>query len=170
MSEPRATLYSQKWREARGRVHAIEPAARPLFISILDHMEHGWHAFRPLREWYERNSEHAGTAHGDYLHLLDFVDGELSDVFLLIGVGVADLVPGWDGWAAEADPADLDGWTELFSRYLAVFRLACVGGDVPEPFRALGVSVVEVLESSRWTDELSALLAAVGELVPVGEE
>lgn len=52
MSEPKATLYSQKWREARERVDAVEPATRPVFLSILDHMERGWRAFRPLQVWF----------------------------------------------------------------------------------------------------------------------
>ncbi len=51
MSEPRATLYTPKWREARERVLEVEPVTRPVFVSILDHMERGWQAFRPLQVW-----------------------------------------------------------------------------------------------------------------------
>jgi hypothetical protein len=169
MSEPKATLYSQKWREARERVDAVEPATRPVFLSILDHMERGWQAFRPLQVWVEANSDHAKHERDDYAHLLNFVDGGLSDLFQLIGLGVADLVPGWAEWAKEANPADLDGWVETFRCDLTVFRLACTGADVPEPFRTLALSVAGVLESGGWSEQLSALLGAVGELVPLSD-
>ena len=111
MSEPKATLYSQKWREARERVDAVESATRPVLLSILDHMERGWRAFRPLQAWVEANSEHAKQGGDDYAHLLNFVDGGLSDLFQLIGLGVADLVPGWAEWAKEADlRTSTGGW------------------------------------------------------------
>jgi hypothetical protein len=164
MREPRATLYSQKWRDARERVPAVEPATRPVFVSILDHMERGWQAFRPLQAWVEQNSEHTRQGNDDYATLLNFVN-ELSDVFLLIGLGVADLVPGWSGWEAEADPADAIGWAESLRGNLAVFRLACSTAEVPEQFRTLGLSVARTLEAG-WCEQLSALLGAAGELVP----
>lgn len=86
-----------------------------------------------------------------------------------MGQGVADLVPGWAEWAKEADPADVEGWADNFRCDLAVFRLACAGADVPEPFRTLGLSVAGVLESAGWADQLSALLGVVGQLIPMGE-
>ena len=169
MSEPRETLYSEKWREARERVDTVEPATRPVFLSILDHMERGWRAFRPLQVWVEANRDHAKHGRDDYAHLLNFVDGGLSDLFQLIALGVADLVPGWEAWAKEADPADLDGWVETFGCDLTVFRLACTGAEVPEEFRTLARSVTGVLESGGWSEQLSALIGAVGELVPRGD-
>jgi hypothetical protein len=168
MSEPKATLYSQKWREARERVDAVEPATRLAFLSILDHMERGWRALRPLQVWVEENSDHARHGRDDYAHLLNFASG-LSDVFLLMGQGVAELVPGWAEWAKEADPADVEGWADNFCCDLTVFRLACAGADVPEPFRTLALSVAGVLESGGWSEQLSALLGAVGELVPLSD-
>jgi hypothetical protein len=166
MSEPKVTLHSQKWSEARQRVHAMDAITRPVFASLLDHMEQGWQAFRPLRLWFEQNSDPARNEADDYAHLLHFVDGELSDVFQLIGLGVADLVPGWPGWEAEADPADAIGWTESLRGNLAVFRLACTAADVPEQFRTLGLSVARTMEAGGWCEQLSALLSAAGELVP----
>lgn len=170
MSEPRATLHTRKWSEARRRVHQVDAGTSPVFVALLDHVERGWQAFRPLRQWLEQTREHAGSGGDDYAHLLNFVDGELSDVFLLIGVGVADLVPGWPGWEAEADPGDVTGWTDALRGSLAVFRLACTTADVPEPFRTLGLSVVRTLEAGGWCEELSALLGAAGELVPDGRD
>lgn len=169
MSEPRVTLHSQKWREARDRLPTLDAGTRPMFVALLDHVERGWQAFRPLQEWLEQNRDYT-RAERDYAHLLSFVEGEMSDVFMLIGTGVADLVPGWPGWEAEADPADVEGWAESFGRNLAVFRLACAGADVPEPFRQLGLSVARVLETGGWPEQLSALLRPVAERVPNATE
>lgn len=170
MSEPKVTLHSQRWREARDRMPTLDAATRPMLVALLDHVERGWQAFRPLQEWLEQNRDDARAELNDYAHLLSFVEGELSDVFMLIGTGVADVVPGWPGWEAEADPADVDGWAESFGRNLAVFRLACAGADIPEPFRRLALSVARVLETGRWSEQLSALLGPVAELVPNATE
>lgn len=170
MSEPRITLHSQKWREARDRLPTLDAGARPIFLALVDHVERGWQAFRPLQEWLEQNRDDARTDADDYAHLLSFVEGELSDTFMLISTGVADVVPGWPGWEAEADPADVEGWAESFGRNLAVFRLACAGADIPEPFRRLALSVARVLERGEWPKQLSALLGPVAEMVPNTDE
>lgn len=168
MTEPKRTLLTDKWREARERLDAVDSATRPSYLALLDHMERGWQAFRPLQVWYEANAQHADSERDDYAQLLNYVNG-LTDVFVLMGLGVADLVPGWADWENVADPADIDGWADGFGCDLAVFRLACTGADVPEPFRTLGLSVAGVLESAGWTDQLSARLGTVGQLVPMGE-
>ena len=170
MNEPRVTLHSQTWREARERLAALDAGTRPMFVALLNHVEAGWRAFRPLQEWLEQNRDDTRAELDDYAHLLSFVEGELSDLFMLIGTGVAKLVPGWPGWEAEADPADVEGWAESFGWNLAVFRLACAHADVPEPFRALALSVTSVLEKGGWPPHLSALLGPVTEVVPISPE
>lgn len=154
-----------KWRAARLRVDALD-VTRPLFTAILDHVENGWQVLRPLQHWCEKNERYARDGQDDYAHLLSFMSGELADVFLLIGAGVADLVPGWESWIEEADPMDVDGWTETFSRYLVVFRMACAGADVPAPFRAMVLEAAAVLEGGRWSQRMAALLVEVGEWIP----
>jgi hypothetical protein len=170
MTEPRVTLHSQKWREARDRLPTLDARTRPIFLALLDHVERGWQAFRPLQEWLEQSRGDVRMDPDDYAHLLSFVEGELSDTFMLIATGVVDVVPGWPGWEAEADPADVEGWAESFGRNLAVFRLACAGADVPEPFRRLALSVVRGLEAGRWSGQLPALLGPVAALVPTPAE
>lgn len=164
-TEPGVTIHSQTWREARDRLATLDAGTRPVFLALLDHVEAGWRAFRPLQEWLQNRDDTLAEL-GDYAHLLGFVEGELSDVFMLIGSGVADLVPGWPGWEAKADPTDVAGCADSFEWNLAVFRLACAGADVPEPFRRLALSVARVLETGEWSEQLSALLGPVGELVP----
>lgn len=81
MSEPKLTLHSQKWREARDRVHAVDAETRPVFLALLDHVGRGWQAFRPLQEWLEQNRGNARTDPDDYTHLLNFVEGEFVGHF-----------------------------------------------------------------------------------------
>jgi hypothetical protein len=166
MNEPRVTLHSQTWREAHDRLAALGATTRPMFVAVLDHVEAGWQAFRPLQEWLEQNRDDTRAELDDYAHLLSFVEGELSDLFMLIGTGVAELVPDWPGWETEAHPGDVEGWAESFGWNLAVFRLACAHADVPEPFRELALSVTSVLENGGWPAQMSALLGPVAALVP----
>jgi hypothetical protein len=168
MTEPKATLYTPKWDDARQRAVEVEPATREVVVRLLDHIEQGWQFLRPLQLWFEQHPAEA-NANDDYAHLLTFSEGSVTDVFLQVSGGVADLVPGRPGWVEEADPADVDGWAETFCHNLAVLRIACAGAAVPEPFRNLTLSAVGTLEGW-WCRLLSSLLGAVGELVPVAED
>lgn len=168
MTEPKATLYTPKWNEAQQRAQHIDTATRDVFVTLLDHIERGWHVLRPLQLWFEQHQAEA-SASDDYAHLLMFSEGSVTDVFLQVSGGVADLVPGRPDWVEEADPADVDGWAEAFCQDLTVLRMACAGAAVPEPFRELTLSSVGALEGG-WCRLLSALLGAVGELVPTAED
>lgn len=70
----------------------------------------------------------------------------------------AELVPGWSGWAAEADPDGIIADAETFMRYLVVLRLAVSAPEVPEALAGLVASVDERL--SGWGEEVAALVAA----------
>jgi hypothetical protein len=168
MTEPKATLYTPKWNDARERAQTVDAATRDVFATLLDHIEQGWQVLRPLQLWFEQHSAEA-DAGDDYAHLLTFSEGSVTDVFLQVSGGVADLVPGRPGWVEEADPADVDGWVDAFCQNLAVLRIASAGAAVPEPFRDLTQSAVRVVEGG-WCRLLSALLGAVGELVPIAED
>jgi hypothetical protein len=163
MTEPKATLYTPKWNEARQRVQQVDSASCALFVTLLDHIERGWQVLRPLQVWFEQHQTNA-AADDDYAHVLTFCEGS-TDVFLQVGGGVADLVPGWSHWAEEADPSDVDGWAEAFLRDLKILRLACEGGMVPKQFRELVASAAAEMDGG-WCRLLSALLGAVGELIP----
>lgn len=163
MTEPIVTLYTPKWNQAQQRAQQVDPATRAVFVTLLDHIERGWQVLRPLQVWFEQHQTNA-AADDDYAHLLTFCEGSI-DVFLQVSGGVADLVPGWPRWQEEADPADVDGWAEAFFRDLKILRLACQGGMVPKQFRELVVSASAEMDGG-WCRLLSALLGAVGELIP----
>lgn len=168
MTEPKATLYTPKWNEAQQRAQHIDAATRDVFVTLLDHIERGWQVLRPLQLWFEQHQAEA-SASDDYAHLLTFSEGSVTDVFLQVSGGVADLVPGRPGWREEADPADVGGWAEAFCQDLSVLRMACMCATVPEPFRDLTLSATGALAGG-WCRLLSALLGAVGELVPMAED
>ena len=160
MSEPRASLFMDDWHAARQRA--------AVFVSLLDHMERGWFAFRPLQIWIEAHKDKQEDG-DNYAHLLNFADGDVSDVFLMIGRGVAALVPGLPGWKDEADPADLDGWLESLGRYLKMLRLASESAEVPDEFRGLMRSVTDQLDGQRWSAQMANLLASAGLLIAAAD-
>ena len=163
-AEPFNTIYGAKWHAARQRAHARTGIAGRQLVRLLDLVETGWQALRDLQHWYEGNVTRAdvGDAYG---HLLGFVDGDLVDVFREAAGGAAALVPGWPGWAAEADPDGLIGDVDTFVRYLALLHLAVQAAPVPEQFAALVTSVAE--RFTGWGYEVSGLATTVWPLIEV---
>jgi hypothetical protein len=141
-AEPLYTIYVKGWYAARERAKAAEGPQRRLLLDLLDAVESGWLAVRDLQQWFE--SDHARAWQKDaYGHLLAFIGGDLVDVYRDLAGGVVDLVPGWEGWANEADPDGVLGDVDTFERYLALLNLAARVAEVPERFAALVASVAE---------------------------
>lgn len=161
-TEPRHTIHVEGWRDARQRIARLDPPLQALLGPLLDHVEAGWAHVRPLQVWYEAEREHARTASDDYAHLLNFIDGDLVDLFRELAAGVAALVPGYDGWEAEADPGGVEGELDRFVRYFTVFRYAVEAADAPEGLRAEVRAAVQGLAG--WSMELAVLLTAIAPL------
>lgn len=155
-AEPLYTIYGTAWYAARARAPAIGRNA----VRLLDIVETGWLAVRELQSWIETEAVRAQEP-GAYGHLLAFVDVDLVDVFRELAVSAADLVPGWDAWASEADPDGLLADVGTFVRYVAVLSLAVRAAPVPAPFAELVKSVADRLRG--WGEEASALVAACAE-------
>jgi hypothetical protein len=152
-AEPLYTIYGASWYAARARA----PAAGRNAVRLLDIVEAGWLAVRELQCWIETDVVRAREP-GAYGHLLVFVDVDLVDVFRELAGSAAELVPGWDGWASEADPDGLLADLGTFVRYVALLNLAVRAATVPAPFVQLVESVAERLRG--WEEEASALVAA----------
>lgn len=161
-AEPIHTIYGPTWYAARQRAHAGTGKPARHLVRLLDVIESGWHALRDLQHWYEGNVPPADTS-DPYGHLLRFVGADLVDVFRVVAVSAAELVPGWSDWAAEADPDGLVGEVETFVRYLALLHSAVQAAPVPEPFAMLVVSVAD--RFTGWGTEVSALVTAVWPLI-----
>jgi hypothetical protein len=140
-AEPLYTIYRTGWYAARERAHAAGEQRRML-VGLLDAVEAGWLAVRDLQHWFDSNGERARQKDA-YGHLLAFISGDLVDVYRELAAGVADLVPGWDGWEWEADPDGVFGDVDTFERYMALLNLAAQSAEAPEPFTALVASVAE---------------------------
>ena len=161
-AEPVHTIYGAGWYAARQRAHAATGSGAAELVRLLDRVESGWHVLRDLQHWYESNVPRADA--GDaYAQLLAFVDGDLVDVFRELAGGAAALVPGWSGWAVEADPDAVVGDVETFVRYLTLVHLAVQAAPVPEPFAALVASVAH--RFTGWGAEVSALVVAIWPLI-----
>lgn len=161
--EPRHTIHVDGWRDARQRIACLDPPLQALLGPLLDHVEAGWAHIRPLQRWYEAEQEHARAASDDYALLLDFIDGDLVDLFRELAAAVAALVPGYAGWEAEADPGGVEGELDRFIRYFTVFRYAVEAADAPEGLRAEARAAVQGLAG--WSTEFAVLLAAIDKAV-----
>jgi hypothetical protein len=160
-AEPFYTIYSAAWYAARERAQAAaEGAQRRMLVGLLDAVETGWWAVRDLQHWYDANYKRARQTDG-YGHLLGFISGDLVDVYRELAGGVADLVPGWDGWEWEADPDGVLGDVDTFARYMAVLNLAAQSVAAPEPFAAMVASVSDRV--SRLQREVSAIVTELCE-------
>ena len=163
LPEPRHTIYLPWWTDAWERAQRLDPPLRAMFTRARDHVEAGWGHVAPLQRWYEAHRDRARDASDDYAHLLNFIDGDLVDLFRELAVGVAALVPGYDGWEADADPGGVDGELDRFTRYLTVFQCAAEAIDIPvelkQAIRAAGKGMIG------WATELTVLVSAIDEAV-----
>src|SRR5687767_6150510 len=130
-AEPVRTIYVPTWYEARRRLPYASAQTRGALSDLLDLFETAWHAVRDLQHWAEANDARSNEADA-YGCLLSFVDADLVDVFRDLAGGVADLVPGWEGWELEADPEGVAAETDTFMRYLTLLHHAAQAAPVPE--------------------------------------
>jgi hypothetical protein len=161
-AEPSCTIYGPAWYAARERALSAEAGTRRLLVDLLDVVETGWWAVRDLQHWFDGNRARA-VQKDAYGHLLAFVAGDLVDVYRDMAGGVADLVPGWEGWEREADPDGVLGDVDTFERYLALLNLAAQAAEAPEPFAVLVASAaqrvaglgadVSALVAELWIDD-----------------
>lgn len=163
LMEPRHTIYGDDWLAARHRVHALPAALRPLFLSVLNHIEAGWFHIRELQLWYDANQERARAQQDNYALLLHFIDGDLVDLFRAIAAETAQLVPGYPDWKGQVDPGTIDGDVETFRRYLAVFAMAVEQEPHSESLREITRAAAEGLAG--WCTELMVQVAAIDSAV-----
>ena len=165
-AEPARTIYVDWWADARARVEAMEPVIGAPLAAALHHVEAGWEHVRELQRWHDDNRERALGEPDDYAEILNFIDGDLVDVFREIAAGVAGLVPGYASWADEADPGSVDGDLDVFRRYLTVFTLAVEQAPGAEPLRVVSRAVARGLAG--WCAELEVLVTAVDAVLGPG--
>lgn len=157
-SEPRHTIYVDRWREAVGRLRLLEGEQRRLFTELLAHVDTGWRHVRQLQLEVERHAT-ASAKHVQMRDVLAFIDADVVDTYREIAFDAADLVPGWDGWAQAADPGNMDGDATLFMRYMNMLRLAAASEELPRQLRDVSTEVWAGLQG--WEAGLTRLLRAI---------
>lgn len=156
--EPSRTIYGDGWAQARRRVETLAPGTRPVLLAALTHVEAGWEYVRELQRWHDDNRARARDR-GALALILEFLDGDVVDVYREIAAEVAALVPGYPGWENQADPGAIDGDGDVFHRYFAVFALAVEQAPEAEPVRELVRSATRGLAG--WCTELTVLVTAI---------
>lgn len=155
--EPLHTIYQAEWCRARARLERVGPM-RPALAELMDHVEAAWRQLRPMQVLYETDPGRARQTdfHGQ---LLNFIDGDLVDVFRSVASETAALVPGWAGWREAVESLDdLDGDATLFARYADVLIMAVHHPDVPTHLRTAAARFGPVMLG--WYAQFTALLAA----------
>lgn len=161
-SEPRHTIYGDRWREALARLRLLEGEQRRLFTELLAHVDTGWRHVRQLQLEVER----VAMPSAERVQVRDaftFIEADLVDTYLEIAFDAADLVPGWHGWAQAADPGNMDGDATLFMRYMSMLRLAADSEELPGQLRDTSMEVWEELQG--WEAGFTRLLRAIDRTV-----
>jgi hypothetical protein len=156
--EPLHTIYQAEWCRARAWLERGGGPMRRVLAELMNHVEAAWRQLRPMQVLYEADPGRARQTdfHGQ---LLNFIDGDLVDVFRSVAFDTAALVPGWDGWSEAIETLDdLDGDATLFARYADVLIMAVHHPDVPMHLRAAAGRFGPVMLG--WYAQFAALLAA----------
>lgn len=161
-SEPRHTIYVDRWRKALARVRLLEGEQRRLFAELLAHVDTGWRHVRQLQLEVERLAT-PSAKHVQIGDVLTFIDVDVVDLYREIAFDAADLVPGWDGWAQAADPGNMDGDATLFMRYMSMLRLAAASDELPRQLRDVSTEVWAELQG--WEAGFTRLLRSIDKAV-----
>lgn len=139
VAEPRATLYTDYWREAREHAAGLRPSrGGTVWRRLLEHQERGWEYVRPLALAVEeaKRLKEVGEAADARSAIYRFTDLEIVDLYRFNAFRCADLVLAPYG-SDLPSPDDIDGDVDAFYRYVSVLRLATTHRLASAEFRAL---------------------------------
>lgn len=132
--EPRATLFTDQWRQARERAPKLHRGA--VWRRLLDHQERGWEYVRPLALAVEEGgcwtAEKPTVAGALYL----FADLEIVDLYRHNAFRCVDMVLAPQGTDVPSTD-DIEGDTDAFYRNVSLLRLASADRKAPPEFRVL---------------------------------
>lgn len=161
VAEPRATIYSSAWRDARDRLEWVQdPAARALLASAMDQVESGWDAVGALQRWAEQH-RYPDRPDNDYGSLLTFAESEVQEVYRMMASKLAEWVLEWPGDELVA-ASDVDSRLSEFGRYVTMLVLATASAlDVPDDFRQMVHQAVRLRPGGAWYRCLGETIAGI---------
>ena len=135
--EPRATLHTNRWKEASARAVELQKTkAGAVWTRLLAHQERGWEYVRPLACVAE---EAKRLTTGPHLTaaIYQFIDVEVVDLYRYNAFQCADLVlgPSSTDWFPSTD--DIDAETDAFYRNVSLLRLASAHPLAPPEIRSV---------------------------------
>lgn len=137
VGEPLATLYTDRWKEARKRAAEMRRTEHgAVWRRLLDHQGRGWVYVRPLARVVEE-AKCWRTRLDPVTAFYRFADIEIVDLFRYNAFRCADMVLGPSRTQGEPPPDDIDAETDAFYRNVSLLRLASAHRLAPVEFRLL---------------------------------
>ena len=167
-AEPRYTLYTKDWVDARTRISLlVSERQRRTFSVLLDHMEAGWAIIRPLQQAADRIADGKVFSWTTAAEVAAFVEGDPTDLFRAVAQSCCAALPGADSRIGHFSAEDIPSESEQAVRYLRLLRLASAHPEFPLEMAELIGDACAALQ--RWVDELPSVLDPVDELVELAE-
>ena len=144
--EPRVTLYTEYWRQAREYAARLRPSrGGAVWRRLLEHQERGWEFVRPLALAVEaaERAKAAGEPADPENPLYRFADLEIVDLYRYNAFRCADMVLAPHGSALPSTD-DIDGDVDAFLRYVSLLRMASTHPLAPLEFRGLAAQAAGV--------------------------
>lgn len=158
--EPLATLYTDRWKEAREHAaRSRRTKAGKLLARLLDHQERGWEYVRPLALAVEEAG--SGTPGPDpAAALYRFAGLEVVDLYRYNAFRCADMVIGHGGRDGVPSTDDIDAETDTFYMCVILLRMASAHRLAPPELRVLASHAAGL---DRWYAEFAGVFAPAAE-------
>lgn len=160
--EPRITIYTDHWEEARDHAARLRPSrGGTVWRRLLEHQERGWEFVRPLElavEEVER-AKVAGAAVDPEHAMYRFTHLEVVDLYRYNAFRCADMVLAPYGSDLPSTD-DLGGDVENFCRFMELLRLASIHPDSPPEFRVVQENAARLAE---WYADFASVFEPAAE-------
>ncbi|HET7230454.1 MAG TPA: hypothetical protein VFJ16_10665 [Longimicrobium sp.] len=163
-AEPKYTLYTQDWADARKRISVlVSERQRGTFSALLDHLEVGWAIIRPLQQEADRIAEREAFPWTAAAEVAAFVECDPADLYRVVAQSCCAAVPGASHCIGHFSAEDVRCESEQTVRYVRLLRLASAHPEFPPELLDVIGDVCAALE--RWLDELPSVVGPVDSLV-----
>jgi hypothetical protein len=125
---------------------------RALFCSLLDSVESAWPHVRTLQHLHDQLGP---SASGALVHVLDFIDTHVCDLFVNFASGVEAFIPEPSGAVVRVPDFDAtNADAEQFVSFLVVLRSASCDAALPQPAASAIRSATEALRDCKTINAL----------------